>query len=170
MYYYCQPSQSPKPLNKTEEPLRKEVLPAVKHTPPSIFSASLRAGLFDTNVSLLHTCSLPDLRILFATYPNKPEDGAFSEDSENDEGSDLEEVAEEGDSPEEGESSSDEGASPSERGNPSDDEGSGDDGSEDEEDDDLQQLVKTLQSFVEDASASESVKLLCYTFLVAFIQ
>ena len=111
---------------------------------------------------MLHTCSLPDLRVLFA-----PEEGGVSEeDSENDEGSDLEEVAEEGDPPEEEENSSDEGASPSEGGNPSDD-GSGDDGLEDEEDDDLQQLVKTLQSFVEDASESE---ILCYQFLVVFFR
>ncbi len=137
--------QSTKLLSKTEEPLVKKTDNQHKLnddddnscTPPSIFSASLRAGLFDANVNVLLTCSLPDLRSLFATHHD-----ILEEEEEKEEGSEVE-----GRGSSEGENPSSEGESPSEEENPSDE-----DVQEDEEDDDLQQLVMTLQSFVEDAS------------------
>ena len=135
------------------------------HTPlakESMLSASLRAGVFDTNVAILHTCSLPDLRSLFSTTPmpipgeertpdnqelneevsdQEEEEGGGSEsdvvqepasrlkgDSEGEESHGEDEVREEGDSEEEGWSSSD--------------------------DEDIHQLVQTLQSYVEESSMS----------------
>ena len=135
------------------------------HTPlakESMLSASLRAGFFDTNVAILHTCSLPDLSALFSTTPQvllptadevrtpgnqelndesdqEEERGGsesdtvqeaagklLKEDSEGEESQGEDDDVEEGDSEEEGWSSSD--------------------------DEDIHQLVQTLQSYVEESS------------------
>ena len=135
------------------------------HTPEakeSLLSASLRAGVFDTNAANLHSCSLPDLRTLFSTTPQvllpatnekaapdnqeineKSEEGEerksereaeqepaskLKEDSEGEESHGDSEFQEESDSEEEGWSSSD--------------------------DEDIHQLVQTLQSYVEESSTS----------------
>ena len=154
-------------------PLSKDTFTAVApssdkedsfHTPvakESMLSASLRAGAFDTNAAILHTCSLPDLRSLFSTTPQvllptaeeevapdneevnkehneEEEEGGneseteqepvskLKEDSEGEESQGDDEVREESDSEEEGWSSSD--------------------------DEDIHQLVQTLQSYVEESS------------------
>lgn len=126
-----------------------------------MLSASLRAGIFDTNVSILHTCSLPDLRSLFATVlPTAVEEGA-PDNQELNEGSDQEEEGEgsESDAVQEEASKLKE--------NSEGEESQGDDEARDEEDseeegwssstsdeEDIHQLVQTLQSYVEESSMS----------------
>lgn len=90
----------------------------------------------------MHTCSLPDLRSLFAT----------ENVLEEYEGSEVGSSEEEDSSEEEG--SFEEESFTGERENVSDASGE-EDAQEDDKDDDLQQLVMTLQSFVEDASECE---------------
>ena len=98
---------------------------------------------------MLHTCSLPDLRVLFATdvgdipgeFPQTPGEPPADDVIESTEGEYLTSQVEESSD----RSSDDEGEIPS-------DDGEAWSGSSDEDDDDLQQLVETLQSFVEEAS------------------
>lgn len=133
------------------------------HTPAAEdmvkMSASLRAGTYDAGANLLRTCSLPDLTPLVepAKDPgslgwdvgerqDSPENGESTPGADSDlEPHDKDDVfyddLEEGKGGEEGES---------------EEEGKEDDEEEGEwsssEDEDLQQLVKTLQHFVEEAS------------------
>ena len=120
-----------------------------------MLSASLQAGAFDTNAKILLTCSLPDLRSLFATSPPQvvlpvsidneeeaPGNQETNEESEYDEeeGSESEEeqepvskVREENEEEEEEVEEEEEAWSSS-------------------DDEDIHQLVQTLQSYVEEAS------------------
>ena len=146
--------------NKEETPVIKQD----QHLPSELrvesdLSASLRVGLFDTNADMLHTCSLPDLRLLFATdvgdilgeFPQIPGEAPADDAIEPTEGDDLTNQVEES-----SEKSSENGDPAVEDVNegefPSDDEGDAWSGGSDDDDDDLQQLVETLQSFVEEAS------------------
>lgn len=142
------------------------------HTPMfnnSMLSASIRAGAFDTNAKALHTCSLPDLRSLFATTPSPTanvEEAAPDSQEINEEGGKEEEEEEEG-----GESEIEEelellsrykeesGEETPAGGDQLKGEESGSEEEEEEEegwsssdDEDFHQLVQTLQSYVEEAS------------------
>lgn len=143
------------------------------HTPMfnnSMLSASIRAGAFDTNAKALHTCSLPDLRSLFATTPSPTanvEEAAPDSQEINEEGGEEEEEEEE----EGGESEIEEelellsrykeesGEETPAGGDQLKGEESGSEEEEEEEegwsssdDEDFHQLVQTLQSYVEEAS------------------
>ncbi len=138
------------------------------HTPlakESMLSASLRAGVFDTNVSILHTCSLPDLRSLFSTVPQvllpTAVEGGAPDNQELNEESDQEEEGEGSDSDavQEPASKLEEGSEGEE--SQGDDEVREEEDSEEEgwssstsDDEDIHQLVQTLQSYVEESSMS----------------
>ena len=147
------------------------------HTPMvkegSMLSASLRAGAFDTNAAVLLTCSLPDLRSLFSTSPQVTPQTA-------DEGATLDnqETSEEGNEGEEGDRESEQEPVSKEE---SEEECPGDDGddtvfkedeSEEEvwlssDDEDIHQLVQTLQSYVEESSMYQPLthtNLMCMHF------
>ena len=127
----------------------------------SVLSASLRAGAFDTNVSTLRTCSLPDLRSLFSASPQEPSYAAKAEavpsnQDVNEGGNEQEE--------EEGSEDEDEGEPVSKFKEDSEEEESQRDDALREEseegswsssdDEDIHQLVQTLQSYVEESSRS----------------
>jgi hypothetical protein len=131
-----------------------------------MLSASLRAGVFDTNVSILHTCSLPDLRSLFSTVPQvllpTAVEGGAPDNQELNEESDQEEEGEESES-----DAVQEPASKLEEGSEGEESQGDDEVREDEEDseeegwssstsddEDIHQLVQTLQSYVEESSMS----------------
>lgn len=143
-------------------------------------SASLRAGTYDAGVNILRTCSLPDLTSLVAHNPahdpGSPE-GDVEGPSENEEGISMgssaqragieselrdedddkdnvfyEESVEEGEGEEVGE---EEGEVEEKGEGEEEDEGEGEEEWSSSEDEDLQQLVQTLQNFVEDASKQQ---------------
>ena len=134
------------------------------HTPlakESILSASLRAGVFDTNVSILHTCSLPDLRSLFATVPPTAVEEGAPDNQELNEGSDQEEEGEGSESDAVREPASKLKESSEGEESQGDDEAREEEDSEEEgwssstsDDEDIHQLVQTLQSYVEESSMS----------------
>lgn len=137
-------------IMKSDSHLESQLLPDL--------SASLQGGLFDTEADNLQTCSLPDLRVLFALTPGDSplrvqEGSGESPEAQNEALFDNVIESVEGDE-ESLVQSSDEGDPGMEDVNveefPSDEEEEAWFSSD--EDDDLQQLVETLQSFVNEAS------------------
>ena len=129
---------------------------------------SLREGDFDTRAEILRTCSLPDLRSLFATVQEKiqlfeelleneidKEDEGDPSISDEDEIGGIPEIAINEfvieDVPSEKEDDPNEGEDPQDSGQEEDIEEQLSDSS-DEDDHDLQQLVETLQTFVDETS------------------
>ena len=133
------------------------------HTPmakESMLSASLRAGAFDTNVAILHTCSLPDLRSLFSTTPQvllptaeeerAPDNQEQSDQEEEGEGSESDAVQE----PTSKLKENSEGEESQGDDKVREEDDSGEEGWSSSDDEDIHQLVQTLQSYVEESSMS----------------
>lgn len=148
---------------------------ASEESKPAIsLSTSLRAGTFDAGANLLRTCSLPDLTSAAAhREEGEGPEGAVSElwdlsshpvgdpKTEGSEGDDADSSNGEDVFQDDREVSASGGEPPGEgAGSESDDEDEEEEEEEEEEwssseDEDLQQLVKTLQSFVEETSKSQ---------------
>lgn len=126
------------------------------HTPvakESMLSASLRAGAFDANAKGLLTCSMPDLRSLFTSSPQAEPPTADKEAAPPNHETNEDSSKEEEDESEEEEElvnkfveESGEQSREDEEGEPEEESWS----SSDEED--IHQLVQTLQSYVDESS------------------
>ena len=130
------------------------------HTPlakDSMLSASLRAGAFDTNANVLLTCSLPDLRSLFTSSPQAVPPAADEEETPNNQEASEEQENEEEQEPVSKFREENEERSCKEEEEEYQEEEEEEDKLEEEawsssDEEDMHQLVQTLQSYVEESS------------------
>ena len=122
------------------------------HTPlagNSKLSASLRAGTYDTNAEILRTCSLPELNSLVSDSDNdkNPWENAKERSPVN-----STDNSNQGESPSHKEIKDEGAADEAEFSAEEEEEDEKDEVWSSSEDEDLQRLVETLQSFVEESS------------------